>query len=606
MSKVFGVFFEANAIQQYILSGGRLRDIVGASYLIDSLGEEVLNAVCKQLGLRQTPNLAPDSVRFPRRAAGAIYALFSTEQQAVDFAALWSLVVRSHCPSLSFSQVMVDGDSDFAVLQLGTTRLAHVRVYPAPDLPPATPITERAPRTGRAKAGETRIGTDKNLEAVDAALASRRSVTPQAIEAMDDRLLSAEAKLAHHPELKLKNVFPRNLEFKDVEDDLDATQRWQFPFRRDSRYLAIVHADGNGFGQILLNVIAAAGKMAANSAITTSPPPGNDAYSEFLPKLSATVATCTRHAVQHATQAVLLPHGEKAVARGEAFWRLPARPIVIAGDDLTMIVRADLALSFTSHFICAFERLTQFEFENLRSAFPDLGQHLPSTGLTACAGIAYARNNQPFAMLHEVAEELCGQAKQQVKELARGKPFAGSAIACRRITESLSSDEISTELLGTPVLPRLGALAVGNTNHGLPTVQLLDALLATLLPGETEAGNPSGTNEDPLGKGPLRRILNTVFMQPLDASVDYKRWTSLASLQPGKNQIAPFSKALGALAHAAGGYPWDELPAIAWPVDPGTGPSDRPRLARLVLQELVDLLAVGHRPMSAPQETVDE
>ena len=616
MPKVYGVFFEANSIQQYILAGGRLRDIVGASYLIDSLGGKVLDEVCKRLGLSGQASDPTKSIRFPRRAAGAIYALFAAEAEATNFAALWSLVVRTHCPSLSFNQTMASGDNDFSVLQAGTAALAHARAYPVADFPPATPVTERAPRTGRAKIGDTPVRGGTTREAVDAALASRRKIKEQAILFMDNRVLTGERRLALHTDRNLKVVFPRDLEFEEADVRGDSPRRWEFPFKPDSRYLAMIHADGNGFGQILLKVIEAASDEAANR---TGDSNGTTAYGEFLPELSNAVATCTTQAVQHAIKTILLAHGAPANAgNNETFWRLPARPIVIAGDDLTMLVRADLALAFTCQFIGKFEVLTKAKFEELRndSRFDAFAELLPESGLTACAGIAFARNNQPFAMLHEVAEHLCGEAKQQVKGLARnaltganGKgvyQIAGSAIAWRRITESLLGNETPTKLDGTEVFPRMGALSVGAVNNGLPTVHALEDLLASLKPSTTGADDSATGRDDPLSKGPLRRILSTVFMQPQDASIDYQRWKSLATgsiatpAQQGAphRQITRFSEALAVLAKPTrGGYAWDMLPAIAWPAS--NNASSAPVEARLVLQELVDLLAIGHLPLSS-------
>lgn len=602
MSLVHGVFFEANSIQQYILAGGRLRDVVGASYLIESLCTVVLDAVCSELGAPSDKGaVAQAQVRFTRRAAGAVYALFDDEQLAVNFAALWSLAVRAHCPLLGFNQAMASGESDFEALRIGTTSLSHARSLAVPELPLATPVTERAQRTGRAMVGLTRVRGGRVTEAADSALAARRGITEDAIAGMDKQLLQPLSHVAPYNQWKV--VFPRHIEFADAVDEPEDPKAWEFPFIQDSRYLAMVHADANGLGQILLKVIEKAEELSKTSVDAGS----GSGYASFLPELSQCIAKCTAEAAQHAIGTALMPAGvdAKSTDGKTTYWRLPARPIVVAGDDLTMLVRADLALGFTSAFIEKFEEKTKLTFEQLRAnnTFGALAECLPQgRGLTACAGIVYARNNHPFSMLHEIAEHLCGEAKQAVKGLAAQGGAVGSAVAWRRITESLVGDERPFTLAGVSVQPRLGPVAVGGINGGLPSMEALEKLLAAVQADDPTPAGDAGPARDanPLSKGPLRRILNTAFMQPRDASADYARWrdvTGKSGSELSRKQLENFDCALAALAKSAGGTIMGELPAIEW-----RSPAPAAASGRLVLQELVDLIAVGHKSRKALTE----
>ena len=117
--------------------------------------------------------------------------------------------------------------------------------------------------------------------------------------------------------------------------------------------LAVIHIDGNGLGKLIPNL-----KMP---------------LSEFSLKLEK----ATKDAFAQAKQ-------EKSV-----------REIILGGDDVTVICNADDALLFTKEFLEYFEQETQ-----------------KSCGkLTACAGIAYCNEKYPFHYAVDLAEALCGEAK---------------------------------------------------------------------------------------------------------------------------------------------------------------------------------------------------
>jgi len=63
--------FELNSIQAYLFSSGRLRDVAGASELLDQMTDgdgNLLGNVLNALGMDDDK-----PIRFSRRAGGAIY-----------------------------------------------------------------------------------------------------------------------------------------------------------------------------------------------------------------------------------------------------------------------------------------------------------------------------------------------------------------------------------------------------------------------------------------------------------------------------------------------------------------------------------------------------
>ena len=93
---------------------------------------------------------------------------------------------------------------------------------------------------------------------------------------------------------------------------------------------------------------------------------------------------------------------------------IPIRPVVLSGDDMTVIIRGDLAILYAKTFIVEFENAT---CNMLAEVFPEGMNHL-----TACAGIAFIKSSYPFFYGYELAEDLCTQAKKAAKaNIAEGR-----------------------------------------------------------------------------------------------------------------------------------------------------------------------------------------
>ncbi len=87
------------------------------------------------------------------------------------------------------------------------------------------------------------------------------------------------------------------------------------------------------------------------------------------------------------------------------------RKIIVGGDDVTVICNANNALEFTKNFLQNFEDETK-KIQELKGVTID-GKQI--TKLTACAGIAYCNEKYPFHYAVDLAEALCGVAKNHSK-----------------------------------------------------------------------------------------------------------------------------------------------------------------------------------------------
>ena len=97
-------------------------------------------------------------------------------------------------------------------------------------------------------------------------------------------------------------------------------------------WIAIIHADGNGLGKVVQKV----GKK-------------KDVFKQFSQELDEATQAAA-HAAYNKLKAEKL-FDENGV--------IPIRPVVLSGDDMTVIIRGDLAVKYAKEFIAAFERETR-------------------------------------------------------------------------------------------------------------------------------------------------------------------------------------------------------------------------------------------------------
>lgn len=523
--------FEAKSIQSYILRSGRLRHVVGASELVDGLSGPLLDDCLAALQLTEGDDFACS-----RRAGGAIYLFFTRVDQRDAFRDLWSLVARQYAPGLEFTLALGGGPTPIDAFAEAHHRLDASRNRPAAELPTGSPVTEYAPRTGRPAFVRT-----APLGLQDAATARFGLDTFR----RGDRLAR---KLA--PGLDA-DLWPRNLD----HDPPAASDEQAFPFLPGNRYLALLHADGNDMGRVLRVI---------EQDVHATP----DRFVEVFRAFSDAVGCATRAAAQAATQRVLVP-----ARRGDG--PLPARPIVLGGDDLTVLVRADLALDFARQFLGEFENESQTAMSHLRRAFPRLSG-LPRA-LTAACGIAFVKSNHPFHMAHELAESLTRHAKQRGKRTASDGRIPPT-IAFHRVTNATHGEYatiLSEEMtFGEGDGAIRTTLEVYGTEPQPPCLPGLSDLLdlADLLGASDTA------------RGPARQVLTLLGQDLDDTRRRYARWREVMA-ERNSVQLVRFDALLCSMC----GEVRKDLPVAAASTGaPGRPPTGTP------LGDVATLLAVAH------------
>ncbi|GAB4551356.1 MAG: hypothetical protein OHK0023_18190 [Anaerolineae bacterium] len=209
----------------------------------------------------------------------------------------------------------------------------------------------------------------------------------------DERYVSAEVWAKHKAADRANDWLRRELPPGDGYDyplDLDDLGR----STGERSYIAVVHADGNGMGQI----IRAIGEERDNRAYISK----MRQFSEQVKVISTTSMMAVIKLLKYKTLEGISILGTRTVSDLEFpldkndNLRLPIRPIVFGGDDTTFVCDGRIGLSLAVEYLHTFE--TEARKQGLK--------------LSACAGIAIVKSHYPFARAYQLSEELCDEAKK--------------------------------------------------------------------------------------------------------------------------------------------------------------------------------------------------
>lgn len=337
-------------IQKYIFQTQKLKDIIGASALVKQLCDEDFKEFVKN----------EDNLII--HAAGNVKCIFDTEADCRDAVLRYSKKVMEKAPGVTISQAVVKIDDEYNsdLVQKLERRLHAQRNRPCKSLTLGGLAIERSRNTGLPA-----------VEIKDGKYLDEGTCAKQ--KALEEEKVNKEL---------MKTLVGKVTSYKNIAFDTEE-------LTEHNDWIAIIHADGNGLGE----VVAEIGKKG-----------GKGDLAEFSRNLDqATIASA-----QKAYQVIEVENESEKVI-------LPIRPIVIGGDDLTVICRGDLAIPFVRAYLDAFEN----ESEN-------------KTGykLTACAGIAFVKSSYPFSFGYELAEALCSEAKKDAKSDAMKEANEGLAPSC--------------------------------------------------------------------------------------------------------------------------------------------------------------------------------
>lgn len=357
-------------IQGFIFQTDKLKEIVGASELVEQICSSAFEAFAKNGEQIQ-------------RAAGCVKYIFDNENDCMEAVLKFPKKVMEMAPGITVSQAVVifkaEEESDDK------------------HLPFKAAVNELEQRL--------RIQRNKPFRSMTLGMLgvvrSRNTGLP-ATEYNEDEVLDLATSLKQKEgnkettqKLCCKNFGEIELKTKQLALDID-----KITGKND--WIAIIHIDGNGLGQIV-------------QAIGTN----KDQFKQF----SKSLEEMTIASAQSAYQKVKTKFKNSEI--------IPMRPVVLSGDDHTLICRADLAIDYAEAFFSSFESETKGLSEILKEG------NLPFDHLTACAGITFMKSSYPFHYGYHLAESLCKEAKEDAKQENRKKDgLPSSCLMFHKIQDS--------------------------------------------------------------------------------------------------------------------------------------------------------------------------
>jgi len=407
-------------IQDFIFQTNKLREIVGASELVEQICTEMFD----EYGRETETSVV--------RAAGKIIHIFENESDCKKAVLEFPKKVMTAAPGITISQSVVRMDGDYTDYEKASNelekRLRMQRNKADRSMTLGLMAISRAPSTGL-PAAENKKGVGLIDEASQKKL-------------KNENVKSLMIEMTGNKELSPKQI-AYNIE------DLEGNKSW----------IAVIHIDGNGLGNIVQQVCKVA----------------EDART-FSSKLDSITKSAANAAFKCACGNLA---NDKVI---------PMRPVVLGGDDVTVICRADLAVDFTKIFLEEFERESKSKFAALGEKYD-----VVKKGLTACAGIAFVKSSYPFHYAIHLAESLCGRAKKKAKKI--DKDLAPSCLMFHKVQDSFVEefDEIvKRELLPQPELSfEFGPYYCGEhaSKFGNKCENTIDELLSNVKKLDGKEGN---------------------------------------------------------------------------------------------------------------------
>lgn len=367
-------------IQSFIFQTNDLKSIVGASELVEQICTKMFEHFAKEEELVVN-------------AAGNIKCIFANKQDCAKAVLEFPKEVQTKAPGITISQAVVkmkEGDTFGTSVDKLECRLRIQRNKPSKSLTIGYMGTRRSRKTGLPA-----VDVDKEGYLDESTLSKQKNSRPD----KENSTLS----------LSIKNFGINQLTNSQICYDIDdMTDR--------NNWIAVIHADGNGLGQVVRKI----GKE-------------GEKYHEF----SANLNKATERAAQKAFISVCEKHGVDMTKK------IPFRPVVLSGDDHTIICRADLALDYATIYLREFENQTYQLLGNLIVGGQVFTKGDMKDRLSACAGISYIKASYPFYYGYKLAESLCALAKKDAKreqDVKEGHKLPKSCLMFYKVQDSFIED----------------------------------------------------------------------------------------------------------------------------------------------------------------------
>ena len=356
--------YDVRGIQGYIFRTNKMKEVMGASALVESLIISLFRKCTESEGSDKTVlydlKEGSDTVVDPSKAlqfmkgdidaeilyygGGNLLVLYKEEEFAerVSIAMCRELIKRTYSLRMAYAGVDITGNFSEDSRRL-RERMNKKKLDMPPAIPvPGFPVTVNDPVTGMPFS-----------------------------EVSNNRMCTYESKV------KLASYARMNF---------DAQQINTFGAEEGDSLIAVVHIDGNSMGKYIRD----------NTQNVTDYEKAAETYRTLSERIQETFVEKTLGSVIDSVDDFCRVADMPEKIRKNAF-----RKIIGAGDDITFICNARIAMNCVRKFMSELER------NNIENG----------TSFTACGGVYVTHSHFPFARAYECAEELCDSAKKKSRKV---------------------------------------------------------------------------------------------------------------------------------------------------------------------------------------------
>lgn len=388
MSQIKLCLLDCSSIQRYVFGSNKLKTNIGASHVVEKIYQDWIPEVLQQLypdekmyrfeNWKKKSNtiaiLADDNLRMETGYIGGGNALllFRQDEQnddAASFIELWTTKLLAQAPGIrpAVATIVVDK----ANLAVGIKAIFEKLVE---NKNAYIPITTVARHGITAECRFSGLAAEKKyrLEDEDFWISS-------VIAAKLDYYPEANAKLKKDYSDYLVDADDNHYEFSHELENLGQSQNVE-------NHVAIVHIDGNAMGEKFKRCENKLERLRALSL-------------KIENQVHLAMATTLSELMQK--MPILNQQQILKWKANDSHPKVPIRPIILNGDDITFVCDSRMAFFLAEKFMQAFA----------------LDKDNQPSGFSSCAGIAIIKTKYPFYRGYQLAEKLCGTAKKEAKKL---------------------------------------------------------------------------------------------------------------------------------------------------------------------------------------------
>lgn len=379
--EIFAVLFDTVSIQNYVFSSNKLKENVGASFLVEEIfGKYIKDALlktdiqfneseldfCKSTNKFNELKIKNDSVEFEVGFIGGGNALlfFKSILKARAFIQTWSKLLLLHAPGLKTSATIESTN----ILEIENNyQVFYKKLYESLEKRKQNESLQVTfPQYG--------ITTPCNLTdfSAESILEKKDSNNKKSYEYISSVAVSKLNNVGDANKKLQKTFIPNHLnEYQFTNDSENFGQE-----KGKDNYIAIVHIDGNDMGKLFKEKGTSIGKIREIACKIL------DISQEKFKKLIEKIIELDKKYCLNLS----IEDGKE---------NLPIRPIIFGGDDITYICEGKLGIW------SAYTLLNDLSKETI----------IDDIKFSACAGVAITNTKFPLYRGYKLAEEACRNAK---------------------------------------------------------------------------------------------------------------------------------------------------------------------------------------------------